>query len=135
MSESLKVLLACAFGGFLGALVALGVNWHFWWLGILVGFGSGFLGYQPKKVVAAIPRAWELAVNWRPDPEWWKLYLKATFALWVFGVTLALPYAAFVGLPCALPDGRRVIAIWGALIAFFCSVSAVLFCAFWAYLP
>lgn len=74
--ESWKVFLACAFGAGIGALVALQVNHWFWWIGLLVGGLTGYLSYEWKAVIKAIPRAFRATTSWRP-PKY-----ALAFALW-----------------------------------------------------
>lgn len=72
MSQTAKVFFACAIGAFIGAVVALQINHHFWWVGLMVGFASGYLAYQSEQVVGAIPLAWRQTTSWRPDKVWWR---------------------------------------------------------------
>ena len=58
MKKSLKVFLACFLGGGIGTLTALQINGYFWWLGLLVGGLVGYLFYEFKKVLQAIPKAY-----------------------------------------------------------------------------
>lgn len=63
--ESWKVFLACAFGAGIGSLVALQLSHWFWWLGLLVGGLTGYLSYEWKRVVQAVPQAFRTATSWR----------------------------------------------------------------------
>jgi hypothetical protein len=83
MNQSVKVLLACALGAFVGTLVALQVNHNFWWVGFLVGFLVGYLSYEYKEVAVAVMIAWRETTSWRPDGAWWKAYVRALGRLWV----------------------------------------------------
>ncbi len=58
-----KVFLASALGGGIGALVALQVWQPFWWVGMLVGGLLGYLSYDFKEVIRAIPTAWRMATE------------------------------------------------------------------------
>lgn len=78
MTQTLKIFLACALGAFVGALVALQVNHNFWWVGLIAGFAVGYLTYEFKNFVTAIPAAWREARGWRPDKAWWKAYYERT---------------------------------------------------------
>ncbi|MFZ5365138.1 MAG: hypothetical protein ACOZBH_02995 [Patescibacteria group bacterium] len=75
MSRTLKVFLSCLIGSGIGTFIALSVNSWFWWTGALVGGLIGYLSYEFKKVVAAIPKAWRAASNWTPNRLFWKTYL------------------------------------------------------------
>ncbi len=61
MKTGMKVFLACAIGAFIGSIVALELNRYFWWLGLIVGGLAGYVSYEFKKVVKAIPEAWDIA--------------------------------------------------------------------------
>lgn len=56
-TEAGKVFVASAIGAAIGSLVALQVNTNFWWVGLLVGGIVGYLSYEWKEVVRAIPIA------------------------------------------------------------------------------
>jgi hypothetical protein len=63
MKTHTKIVIACFFGGALGLTVALLVTPALWYLGLLAGFVAGYLGYEFRQTVAAIPRAWRAAGN------------------------------------------------------------------------
>lgn len=56
-SRVLKVFVAVALGAFVGALVTLQLNPLVWWLGLGIGGLVGYLAYEPKIVIHAIPIA------------------------------------------------------------------------------
>lgn len=91
MSKSLKVFLACFIGAGIGALTALQINGYFWWLGLLVGGLTGYLSYEFKKVLGAIPRAWRAVSSWRPN---WR---SARAGFLITGVMVSW-FTAFYGL-------------------------------------
>lgn len=53
--KSLRIFIACALGAGIGALIALELNSYLWWIGVLVGAFVGYLSYEFKKVIAAVP--------------------------------------------------------------------------------
>jgi hypothetical protein len=57
MDRTLKIFVSCAFGAGIGTLVALEMHTYLWWIGLLVGGFTGYLSYEFKAVVYAIPRA------------------------------------------------------------------------------
>ncbi|PIR06772.1 MAG: hypothetical protein COV55_02260 [Candidatus Komeilibacteria bacterium CG11_big_fil_rev_8_21_14_0_20_36_20] len=63
-----KVFVACALGALIGSIVALQMNPYLWWIGLLVGGLTGYLSYEFKAVIAAVPKAWN-AASWRPSKE------------------------------------------------------------------
>lgn len=62
MSEIKKIGIACAIGGAIGTAVALIVATPFWWLGLLSGFAGGYLSYEFRAVLRAVPMAWEMTL-------------------------------------------------------------------------
>ncbi|MFZ5559206.1 MAG: hypothetical protein ACOZAL_00170 [Patescibacteria group bacterium] len=72
MKKSLKVFLACFLGAGIGTLTALQINGYFWWLGLLVGGLVGYLSYEFKAVLKAVPGAWRTVVESWPTKEWWR---------------------------------------------------------------
>jgi len=62
VSETKKIALACAIGGAIGTAVALMVAVAFWWLGLLAGFCAGYVSYEFRAVLRAIPEAWRMTV-------------------------------------------------------------------------
>ncbi len=79
--DSFKVFLASAFGALIGALVGIQMG-HWAGLGtvappticIAVGFAIGYLSYEFKNVVRALPAAWKQTTSWKPNKEWWRAY-------------------------------------------------------------
>ncbi|MDQ5949021.1 MAG: hypothetical protein QG589_147 [Patescibacteria group bacterium] len=59
--ETKKIALACFIGGVICGAVALAVTPEIWWLGVLAGFAGGYISYEFRSVLAAIPLAWQSA--------------------------------------------------------------------------
>ncbi|MDD5726730.1 MAG: hypothetical protein PHC53_05015 [Patescibacteria group bacterium] len=89
--ETRKIALACFIGGVLCSLVALLFAPAFWWFGLISGFVGGYLAYDFREVLRAIPKAaravgeiiaeeWPDAKKWlvRPRPI---LYLAMSLAI------------------------------------------------------
>jgi len=74
MERTLKIFLSCSFGAGIGAMVALGVNHYFWWLGLIVGGLTGYLSYEFKKVVEAAAEGYKRVAGYKPNKEYWKIY-------------------------------------------------------------
>lgn len=70
--ETGKVFFASALGAGIGALVALEVVSWLWWVGLLVGGLVGYLSYEFKAVLAALPKAWRAARGWQTPPHYWR---------------------------------------------------------------
>lgn len=65
-NPSFKIFTVAALGAFIGSLVGLQLNHLFWWVGMLVGGGVGYLAYNLGEVIRAIPLAVEQArIAWR----------------------------------------------------------------------
>lgn len=54
-NETMKIARACAIGGVICVAVALAVAPVLWWLGLIAGFASGYLAYEFREVLAAVP--------------------------------------------------------------------------------
>lgn len=89
--RSLKVFIACFLGGCIGSVVALEVSKYLWWVGLLVGAAVGYLSYEFKEVVRAIPLAWHRVMHWHPDRKFWKNFgyfffrICSVYATFLFG--------------------------------------------------
>ena len=96
--ETSKVFTACAIGAGIGAFVSLEIWAMFWWLGLLVGGLCGYLSYEWREVVKAIPKAFRVATSYRFP----KYFLKTAMwqSLLVFSVfswsVLLLPFVSTI---------------------------------------
>ncbi len=64
--DSLKVFLACFIGAGIGSLVALQISHAFWWVGLISGPFVGYINYEFRTVLRAIPQAYAAVRGWRP---------------------------------------------------------------------
>ncbi len=99
MKTSHKVFLACAFGGFIGAFVALWLSHYdslFAFVGFAIGGFTGYLSYNIHEVIAAILQAWASATNWRPDKAWWRMCCQELLRYYGFALTVVTGVAMFV---------------------------------------
>jgi hypothetical protein len=53
------------FGAFIGTVAAFEVNRWFWWLGLLAGGLTGYLSFEWRTIVRAVPVAWRAATKLR----------------------------------------------------------------------
>ncbi len=90
--EAGKVFFASALGAGIGALVALEVVAWLWWVGLLVGGLVGYLSYEWRAVVTAIPKAYRDARGWQTPPHYW------TNVIWLYAST----YSVFLWLVMVL---------------------------------
>lgn len=80
--ESWKVLLACAIGVGIGSLVALEMHPMLWWVGLIAGFATGYLSYEWRAVLRAVPEAWRAARGWTLPPRYFDRVVWS-LALWL----------------------------------------------------
>ena len=121
-NRTLKIFMSCALGAGIGALIALQLNHYFWWIGMLTGGLTGHLSYDFKRVLQAIPCAWNKAVKWRPS-ELAKIIIRCfrfpitVIILWMITVIIIL----FLIIPAALTDIPMVmlIGIFAAVLGTF----------------
>lgn len=63
MSDTAKIGLACFIGSVLCCAVAFALAPVYWWLGLIAGFAGGYISYDFRDVLRAIPiaatRAWQ----------------------------------------------------------------------------
>lgn len=85
MNRSLKIFVACALGGGIGAFVALQLNSFFWWLGLIAGGFAGYITYDFGEVISAIHKAWKKAAGQIPKSEGIAVFLFAVSMLSCFG--------------------------------------------------
>lgn len=105
MDRTTRVFLACAFGAFVGALMALSADRNFWWIGLIVGFVVGYISYEWREILRVIPDAWRVARSelqavkgWRPDKQWWDAYARLNFEIVLFSINFGLPFYGMLRL-------------------------------------
>ncbi len=59
--ETRKIALSCFIGGTLCCTVALIFTPIYWWFGLIAGFAGGYISYEFREVLNAIPIAWRKA--------------------------------------------------------------------------
>lgn len=127
MNKSLKIFVACFLGAGIGTLTALQLNGYFWWLGLLAGGLVGYLAYEFKKVLEAIPKAWRAVITWRPN---WK-NAGMLLLVWI----LLTPWMILLfGLMGSLSEGLEgfksmalVICLTTSLVTFFSTIFVFFF--------
>jgi hypothetical protein len=73
--RTVKVALACLIGTSIGIITMLSIYPSIWPLGLVTGFVCGYLSYEYKRLIQAVPVAWNMASSWRPNTIWWKEYI------------------------------------------------------------
>ncbi|MFH0815110.1 MAG: hypothetical protein V1902_03500 [Candidatus Falkowbacteria bacterium] len=106
--KAFKVAVSCFIGAGIGALVALEMNQWFWWVGLLVGGFVGYLSYEWRTVLHAIPAAFkaaERAVFNRPKYFW------TAIGLSIIGI---VEYSAIFGslMGFIAPNTSTYISVW-----------------------
>ena len=65
--ETKKIAIACLLGAMICTAIALAFTPQYWWLGLLSGIAAGFItgyvSYDIKGVVLAVPKAWQQTVR------------------------------------------------------------------------
>jgi len=59
--ETKKIAIACFVGGVLFCVAALLFSPTYWWLGLIAGFAGGYISYEFRDVLKAIPVALQAA--------------------------------------------------------------------------
>lgn len=98
--ETSKVFLACAIGAGIGSLVSLQFSEIFCWVGFLLGGLAGYLSYEWKNVIKAIPRAYRATVNYRFTRGYFSL-IKWMVLWWLDAMLWGSVILTFVSYYCA----------------------------------
>lgn len=111
-----RVFLACAIGAGIGSLVALEMARAFWWIGLLVGGLTGYLSYEWRAVLRAIPAAYRAARGWQSEPFFWP------YTGWTMLLIASVIFDIFliVGIPQVavgneLPSPLALLVIYGSM--------------------
>lgn len=122
-SKAQKLFLAVFLGAMAGFFVGVGLDHspYFAWVGALAGGLVGYLSYEFKKVVAAVPVAWQNARAWSAR-QWWEENtgrIKRTLMFSLGGTASTCTIIWHVSLPTLLfvfdPDAVMVMA-WSLFI-------------------
>lgn len=106
MGTTGKVASACFVGGVVCSLTALILTPNYWWLGALAGMAGGYVGYEFREVLRAIPKAFSQAFadvdRWLRGPVAEKLgemreWLAKPHPFVYMPLALALPMGLFLG--------------------------------------
>jgi hypothetical protein len=85
--DALKIFIACAIGAAVGTVVALDVNKYFWWIGLLAGGATGYLSYEWRAVIAAVPAAYRAAGKITPSGK--SILCRFRFFVWSSAATVS----------------------------------------------
>ena len=91
MNKTRKIAVGCFISGALTMAVALALTPEYWWFGLAAGIAGGYVGYEFRGVLRAIPIAYRRAAAWRPDWPFWKVYL-------LFSITILVAFSNLVVL-------------------------------------
>lgn len=127
MDRSLRIgLVNAVIWATIGTFVALEMNAYLWWVGLLVGGIGGYLTYEWRTVVWAIPHAWQRATSWRPNREYWQMVWY--IALFVNGLSCTVTGLIFCLLIILEADDSGLIATEGlGIVAFFALIMGFVF--------
>lgn len=101
----LKVFIASAIGAGIGAFIALELSPTLAWLGALIGFVAGYLTYEFKKVISAIPQAFRATprlMQWRPNSLLWR------GGLWLGVLTASIASILYLPVILTMPSEHRM---------------------------
>lgn len=92
-----RILVACLLS-FIGTLIAKQLGFY-WWGGLIFGFGTGYLGYDFRAVLAAIPVAFSKACDGVTGPWITKEQISRffRFSFYTFGGNTSIAFT-FVGI-------------------------------------
>jgi hypothetical protein len=93
MKTSLKIFSACALGALICVAVAREFSQTLWWIGLIPGALGGYLSYEFKTVLKAIPKAFKAAVNWKPNKKLW-------FKRFEQNLQISITFSSFGWLVC-----------------------------------
>ena len=127
-SRTVRIAWACFLGAFIGATVALEVAKYFWWVGLLTGGIVGYLTYDFKEAISAVPKAFKAATAWRLN--WIAIWKGACGTFWfLLGIiSLMSSFCTAMVLIVLIPTNAISVSISegvGALFLFFSVVGVV----------
>lgn len=106
--ERKKIAISCFIGGALFVVVALKCAPMFWWLAFPAGLAAGYLSYEFREVLRAIPVAWRKShrgvSNWWLDTRKWSAEphpIAYFYMITVVIATLAIAVKAEIMVPVA----------------------------------
>jgi len=95
--RTVKVAMACLIGTSIGIITMLGIYPALWPLGLITGLIGGYLSYEYKKVIQAVPTAWNVASSWRPNMKPWREFFSLLpLTLTSYFITIILPVLALI---------------------------------------
>lgn len=113
MTKSLRIFLATFIGIICGGLVLSKINGQFSFLrliiGMIVGGPLGYLAYDFKAVIKAIPKAWYAVKGWRPNKKWWREFGSIILPVASISSTTIIGILIFVAL-IIVPSGELTLA-------------------------
>lgn len=114
MEQKMKIALSCFFGAAIGAVIALEVHLYFWWVGALAGGLVGYIGYDVRRFIAAIPEAWNYAVSGegRRMAKQGLIAAIISSAILIPGVLLISGFVYQKQIHAFLPAGYQVGEVW-----------------------
>ena len=147
--ETKKIAAACFVGGVLCSFAALMFTPDYWWLGLLAGFAGGYVGYEFREVLRAIPVAWRVANDgrafvwrgvvkgireWRSDDHpfvYAGVFLTLPFVVWIAPLLIGLVWqevfsfgGVVIGNMAVLLTLAEAVVIFGLLAALFAFIGA-----------
>lgn len=100
--ETRKIAAACFIAGALFCTAALLLAPRYWWLGLLAGLAGGYVSYEFREFLAAVPVAWRQAQGkgssaWRKTIAWVKGWLAQPHPFAYAALIFSLPLSLWIG--------------------------------------
>lgn len=125
-NRTLKILISCALGAGIGALIALQMSHYFWWVGMLAGGFVGYISYEFKEVTANASIAWKLAYRCQAGVSRKKIYewfITLCRSLMLFCIIVMVGMTLFLSLVLSLLGPLIFVMMYGKLIGFMGSLA------------
>jgi len=104
--ESLRVFLASALGGGIGAFLALDLMPRLWWLGLVTGGLTGYVSYRFMDMLRAIRDAWRQVFPPQKPPGWWRSYVWTQLHYMNLVLWACMGIMLFVVVPITAPANK-----------------------------
>ena len=65
MRDTIKIGIACFTGAFIGTAAAVILALE-WWMGLVAGAAAGYIAYEFRSILQAIPKAWKAVSESEP---------------------------------------------------------------------
>lgn len=111
--ETRKIAVACFIGGALTVAVALALTPQYWWFGLMAGIAGGYISYEFREVLKAIPVAFRAATSWHPPQHYWAavgwtMLAMSSAMTWIVGIFVVGDMVGFTTVAASRSYGEWV---------------------------